>query len=71
MEINEALRRFRKTFKVTQKQAASAGGIAERLYQSYEYGKVVPSVTFFVTLAEYYNVSIDYLVGLSDNPNRS
>ena len=70
MELGTALKRFRKEFKVTQKQAAIAAGVAERLYQSYEYGKVVPSVMTFVALADYFDVSLDYLVGRSDDPQR-
>lgn len=32
----------------------------------YERGKVNPSISTLITLADYYNVSIDYLVGRSD-----
>lgn len=70
MELAEALKRFRKEQKITQKQAAIGAGVAERLYQSYEYGKVVPSATVLIALADYFDVSIDYLVGRSDNPDR-
>ena len=68
MELSEAFRRFRKYAKITQKQAAQAAGVAERLYQSYEYGKVVPSATVIITLANYFDVSLDFLVGRTDNP---
>lgn len=70
MSLPDALRRFRKLRKVTQKQAASAAGVAERVYQSYEYGKVVPAVTVLIALADYFDVSLDYLVGRSDDPER-
>ncbi len=68
MELSEAFKRFRKNFKITQKQAAAAAGVAERLYQSYEYGKVIPSATVLIALADYFEVSLDYLVGRSNNP---
>lgn len=69
IELSNALKRFRKEFKVTQKQAATAANIAERVYQSYEYGKVVPTATILISLANFYDVSLDYLVGRTDNPN--
>lgn len=68
MTIAEAFKRFRKEFKVTQKQAALAAEVTERNYQSYEYGQSVPSATVLIALADYYGVSLDYLVGRSDNP---
>ena len=70
MELPEALRRFRKEFKVTQKAAASVCGVTERVYQSYEYGKVTPSISGLIALALHFGTSLDYLCGLSDDPAR-
>jgi transcriptional regulator with XRE-family HTH domain len=70
MDLSDAFKRFRKYAKITQKQAAQAAGVAERLYQSYEYGKVVPSALVLIALADYFDVSLDYLVGRSDDPTR-
>ena len=70
MELSTALKRFRKEFKVTQKQAAIAANSSERNYQDYEYGKVVPSATVLIALADYFDVSLDYLCGRSDDPTR-
>lgn len=70
MSINDGLRRFRKAYKITQKQAAQAAGVTERNYQDYEYGKVSPSATVLISLADYFDVSLDYLVGRSDEPKR-
>lgn len=73
MELNEILRRIRKLRKTTQVQAAKAAGVSESMYQFYEYGKCEPTVRVLIALADFYNVSIDYLVGRTDNPevNRS
>lgn len=68
MELSAALKRFRKQIKITQKQAAVAANVSERNYQDYEYGKVVPTATVLIALADYFNVSIDYLVGRTDKP---
>lgn len=70
MDLSCALRRFRKAYKVTQKQAAIASGVTERNYQDYEYGKVVPSAMVLIALADYFDVSLDYLVGRSNDPAR-
>ena len=68
MQLSDALKRFRKAQKLTQKQAAQLAGVGERVYQSYEYGKVVPTITVLVALADALDVSLDYLVGRSDDP---
>lgn len=65
----ERLKSLRKSTKTTQKEISYKIGVSERNYQDYEYGKVVPSATVLFALAEYFEVSIDYLVGRTDNPN--
>lgn len=68
MQLSESLRRFRREFKVTQREAALAGGVTERNYQKYESDKMVPAVTIVMGLADKFNVSTDYLLGRTDNP---
>lgn len=70
MELKDALRRFRKQNKITQVQAATAAGVTEAMYQFYEYGKSEPTARVLIALADYYDVSLDYLVGRSDDPQR-
>lgn len=70
MRLSEALRRFRKSVKITQKQAAEVAGVAEHVYQSYEYWKVIPTATVLIAIADYFDVSLDYLCGRSDDPAR-
>lgn len=70
MNLPDALRRFRKYVKITQKQAALAANVSERNYQDYEYGKVVPSAAVLIALADCFGVSLDYLAGRSDDPAR-
>lgn len=71
MLLADALRRFRKYLGITQHQAAEAEGVVDRLWQSYEYGKINPGVDCLIKLSVHYGVSLDYIVGLSDNPSRS
>lgn len=68
MELKDALRRFRKAQKITQKQAAAAAGVSEAMYQFYEYGRNEPSASVLLALADYFGVSLDYLTGRTDNP---
>ena len=71
MTIGESLKRFRKDFGITQQQVADSINILKPSYQRYEYGTNVPTAKVLIKIADAYNVSIDYLVGLSDNPTRS
>ena len=70
MEVCDALKRCRKNYNVTQKQAAAAAGVSSAMYQFYEYGRHEPPASVLIALADYYDVSLDYLVGRSDNPQR-
>jgi transcriptional regulator with XRE-family HTH domain len=45
-------------------------GITERGYQCYEQGEREPPIAKLIALADYFDVSIDYLVGRSDEPGR-
>ena len=66
----ERLKVCRKTLKVTQKQVAVAIGTSEQNYQRYERGSQQPTLPVLVSLADYFDVSLDYLVGRSDDPIR-
>ena len=43
-------------------------GLSIRGYQCYETGEHEPGVKKLIAIADYYQVSIDYLVGLTDDP---
>lgn len=49
-----------------QKDIAKLLGISQQYYSQYELGKFTMPVELLIKLAQYYNVSLDYLVGLSD-----
>jgi transcriptional regulator with XRE-family HTH domain len=66
----ERLKSLRKSKNVTQVQMAALLGYTEQHYQRLEYGKVNVPMSTLIALAELFNTSIDYLVGLSDNPQR-
>lgn len=45
-------------------------GILYRAYQKYETGEIDPPMSNAIVLADLFDVSLDYLVGRSDEPNR-
>ena len=54
-----------------QKDIASILGISQQYYSEYENWKWTITISHLITLAKYYNVSIDYLVGLSNFKNEN
>ena len=54
------------------KQAAIAEllGIKQQQYSMYERGERELPMHHFITLARYYNVSLDYLAGMIDTPRK-
>jgi transcriptional regulator with XRE-family HTH domain len=66
----EILRACRKNKKVPQKEIANLLGINERALRNYEHGDREPNIDALIALADYFDVSLDYLVGRSDDPAR-
>ena len=52
-----------------QKDIAHLLGISQQYYSEYEKGNRTIPINHLITLAKYYNTSIDYIVGLSDESN--
>lgn len=61
--LKEQLRYLRETRKLTKKQAADGIGISERAYIAYEYGERDVSTEVLSKIADFYNVTTDYLLG--------
>ena len=57
------LKELRKSKKLTQQQVAEIINTTTTCYNYYEKEKREPSIEILCKLADYYNVSIDYLVG--------
>lgn len=68
MLLKDALRRARIHGHMTQIQAAKAAGVSVAMYQFYEYGRNEPTASVLISLADALGVSLDYLVGRSDEP---
>lgn len=69
-DFPERLKLCRKHKGITQKQMAAFCNVSERHYQSYEGGTNWPRADGLIALADYFDVSLDYLVGRSDTPQR-
>ncbi len=66
MTLQERLRELRKETGETQVQVAEAIGIAERNYQRFEAGGNLPNLENAWKLADHFGVSVDYLIGRTD-----
>lgn len=68
MEVSQRLRELRKGAKQTQDRMARVLGITLRQYQRIESGSARPSYACLEALADYYHVSVDYLMCRTDFP---
>lgn len=59
----QRLRDLREDADKAQKEIAAVLGIDQRTYSNYETGKREIPVHHLITLADYYKVSIDFIVG--------
>ena len=57
----------RKERQISQKQAAADLGISQALLSHYEKGIRECGLNFLVKIADYYNVSVDYILNRTDD----
>ncbi len=62
-DFSERLKKLRKSKNLTQKQLGENIGTSERGIQNYELGTRKPTYDILISLAKYFNVPLDYLVG--------
>lgn len=63
------LKKLRKDRKLTQITLQMETGIEQALLSKFENGIRVPPTETLIILADFYNVSIDYILCRTDNPN--
>lgn len=68
--FQERLRGLRLGRNIMAKTMAENLGLSYRNYQRYERGEMDTPSSKLLALADFFNVSLDYLVGRSDNPQR-
>ncbi len=69
MDYRRRLRDLREDHDKTQQDIADVLGTSQTMYARYERGANELPVRHLLKLAEYYQVSADYLLGRSDEPN--
>ena len=70
MSFSDRLVFLRKSRCLTQKQLAAELQISELAIQHYEAQRRKPAFDVLIALADFFDVSLDYLVGRSDDPLR-
>ena len=70
MFVYQRLKDMREDSDKKQEDIASILNITRQQYQLYESGKREMPMHHFTVLARYYNISLDYLAGLTDTPRK-
>lgn len=66
MKCNERIREIREYYFLTQQNIADILYIGQRTYADYESGKIRIPIDSLLRLAQFYDVSLDYITGASD-----
>jgi len=62
------LKDLREDRDLVQKEVAAVLGIDQRVYSNYETGRREIPAHLLIILADFYNTSIDYILGRTGNP---
>ncbi len=65
-KFKEILKELRKEKNLTQKALSKEIYVSEDCVYCWEKGRSEPSITDLINLANFFNVSVDYLVGRAD-----
>lgn len=68
MVMKNNLRKLRKDKKLTQVALQMKTGIEQALLSKFENGERIPPTETLVSLADFYDVSIDYILCRTDKP---
>ena len=60
------MKELRKERNLKQQEIADTFSVKLRTYQGYEYGESYPEVAKLLVIADFFDVSLDYLMGRSD-----
>ena len=67
--VANSLKDLRKSKCLSQRDVARMLNVTQQAIASWETGRTEPSNMALVEIADYFNVSVDYLLGRTDNPN--
>ena len=63
------IRDLREDHDLTQAQVSSMLNCSQQVYSNYELGQRDIPTDILIKLSSFYKVSVDYILGISDNPN--
>ena len=64
------IRELREDRDLTQKALAKALACSQQVYSNYELGQRDIPTDILIKLSLFYNVSVDYILGISDDPRK-
>lgn len=64
----ERIRNLREDKDMTQMQMGEILACSQRVYSNYERGDIDIPTPILIKIADFHNVSVDYLLGRTDNP---
>ena len=70
VHLTKRMRDLREDHDLTQRDLARLLGVPPQRVSEWEKGFHEPRLSVLLQLADYYEVSLDYLCGLSDDPRR-
>lgn len=65
------IRDLREDHDLTQTQLSRILHCSQQVYSNYELGQRDIPTPILIALSDYYRVSVDYILGLTDNPRRN
>ncbi len=68
--VYKRIRHMREDRDLTQKQLAEKLTCSQQVYSNYELGQRDIPLELLIRLARFYDTSVDYLLGESDDPKR-
>lgn len=66
--VYKRIRDLREDRDLTQKQMAKHLNCSQQVYSNYELGQRDIPTDILIRLSSFYRVSVDYILGISDNP---
>lgn len=70
METHQRLRDLREDANLKQENIARILGMKQQQYSEYERGKREIPIRVYIKIAQYYGVSLDYVVGLTNDKRK-
>ena len=68
--VYKRIRDLREDCDLTQKEMAKALNCSQQVYSNYELGQRDIPTDILIKLALFYNVSVDYILGISDSKKK-